>query len=67
MPFSGKVLGVLRPFFQEGSKQGLGQRPKVFPVSHPTLLQALCGADDVADAGEDLGGAVSVGAEGFGR
>ena len=31
MPFSVKVLGVLRPFFQEGSKQGLGQSPKVFP------------------------------------
>ena len=29
MPFSGKVLGVLRPFFQEGALQGLGQRPKV--------------------------------------
>ena len=31
MPFSVKVLGVLRPFFQEGSKQGLGRSPKVFP------------------------------------
>ncbi len=25
-----KVLGVLSPFFQEGAKRGLGQRPKVF-------------------------------------
>ena len=42
MPFSVKVLGVLRPFFQEGSEQGLGQRPKVFrPPKRSLSLQNL--------------------------
>ena len=37
-----KVLGVLSPFFQEGAKQGSGQRPEVFsPASYSATSSSI--------------------------
>ena len=63
MPFSGKVLGVLRPFFQEGSEQGLGRSPKVFPLAViPPYRKPFGEAGGVeAEVCGDLGGGEVIG------
>ena len=40
-PFSGEFWEFLEPSPKEGSKQGLGQRPKVFKKKSPTFSGAL--------------------------